>query len=121
MDKIKIKEIAKKLKVDELLVVESINKYRSSYGIDNTEMYAYIKGRKDESGMYAELEKQIPALLGLTKSLNILDAIEHVKILKHLLGTTEQQRREWADMCIRKQARIEELENLVKLIQKDKI
>lgn len=60
------------------------------------------------------LEKQVTILLGLTGALNVLDAIEHVKTLKHLLATTEQQRKEWADMCIRKQARIEELEKLIK-------
>ena len=60
------------------------------------------------------LEKQVTILLGLTGTLNVLDAIDHVKTLKHLLGTTEQQRKEWADMCIKKQARIEELENLLK-------
>jgi hypothetical protein len=57
-----------------------------------------------------ELEKQVTELLGLTKTLNILDAIEHIKALKHLLATTEQQRKDWADMCIKKQVRIEELE-----------
>jgi hypothetical protein len=56
------------------------------------------------------LEKQVTILLGLTGTLNVLDAIEHVKTLKHLLATTEQQRKEWAEMCIKKQARIEELE-----------
>lgn len=56
------------------------------------------------------LENQIPILLGLTGTLNVLDAIEHVKTIKHLLAITEQQRKEWADMCIKKQARIEELE-----------
>jgi len=56
------------------------------------------------------LEKQVTILLGLTGTLNMLDAIEHVKTLKHLLSITEQQRKNWADMCIRKQARIEELE-----------
>ena len=60
------------------------------------------------------LEEQVTILLGLTGTLNVLDAIEHVKTLKHLLATTEQQRKEWADMCIKKQARIEELEKLSK-------
>jgi len=60
------------------------------------------------------LEKQVTILLGLTGTLNVLDAIEHVKTLKHLLATTEQQRKDWADMVIKKQARIEELENLIK-------
>lgn len=60
------------------------------------------------------LEKQVTILLGLTGTLNVLDAIEHIKTLKHLLATTEQQRKEWVDMCIRKQARIEELEKLIK-------
>lgn len=58
-----------------------------------------------------ELEKQVTELLGLTKTLNVLDAIEHVKTLKLLLATTEQQRKEWAEMCIRKQATIEQLES----------
>lgn len=114
MDKIKVKEIAQKLNVDELLVVESLNKYCSPCGNDNLEMYAYIEGRKDESKGYANLNKQLPILLGLTKTGNVLDAIECVKALNHLLATTEQQRKEWADMCIRKQARIEELEKLIK-------
>lgn len=57
------------------------------------------------------LEEQVTILLGLTGTLNVLDAIDHVKTLKHLLHTTEQQRKEWADMCIKKQARIEQLEN----------
>lgn len=60
------------------------------------------------------LEKQVSILLGLTGTLNVLDAIEHVKTLKRLLATTEQQRKIWADMCIKKQARIEELEKLIK-------
>ena len=60
------------------------------------------------------LEKQVTILLGLTGTLNVLDAIEHVKTLKHLLKTTEQQRMDWADMCIRKQARIEELESQIR-------
>jgi len=64
---------------------------------------------------YENLEFQVCAMLGLTKTLNMLDAIEHVKTLKHLLTTIEQQRKEWADMCIKKQARIEELEKLLKL------
>lgn len=58
------------------------------------------------------LEQQVTTLLGLTGTLNVLDAIEHVKTVKHLLHTTEQQRKEWADMCIRKQARIEHLEEM---------
>lgn len=60
------------------------------------------------------LEKQVTILLGLTGTLNVLDAIEHVKTLKHLLAATEQQRKEWADMVIKKQNRIEELEKIQK-------
>ena len=60
------------------------------------------------------LEKQVTILLGLTKTLNVLDAIEHIKILKRLLATTEEQRKSLADMCIKKQTRIVELENLLK-------
>lgn len=60
------------------------------------------------------LEKQVTILLGLTGTLNVLDAVEHVKTLKHLLETTEHQRKEWAELCIKKQARIEELENLLR-------
>lgn len=60
------------------------------------------------------LEEQVTIFLGLTGKLNMLDAIEHVKTLKHLLKITEEQRKEWADMCIKKQARIEELEKLLK-------
>ena len=56
------------------------------------------------------LERQVTILLGLTGTLNVLDAIEHVKTLKRLLAITEEQRKSWADMCIKKQARIEELE-----------
>ena len=61
------------------------------------------------------LEKQVTILLGLTCTLNVLDAIEHVKTLKRLLGVTEMQRKEWADLCIKKQAKIEKLEALLKL------
>ena len=56
------------------------------------------------------LENQVTIMLGLTGTLNLLDAIEHVKTLEDLLKTTELQRREWAVMCIKKQLRIEELE-----------
>jgi len=59
-------------------------------------------------------EKQITTLLKLTKTTNVLDAIEHVKTLKHLLKTTEEQRNQWANLCIQKQARIELLENCYK-------
>lgn len=114
MDKIKVKGIAQKLNVDELLVVEALNKYCSPFGNDNPEMYAYIEGRKDESKRYVELEKQLPTLLGLTKTGNVLDAIEHIKTLKLLLSTTDKQRKDWADMVIKKQARIEELEKQLK-------
>ena len=58
------------------------------------------------------LESQITELLGLTKTLNVLDAIDHVKQLKYLLAVTERQRKEWADACIKKQAKIEELEKI---------
>jgi hypothetical protein len=60
------------------------------------------------------LAEQVTKLLGLTKTSNVLDAIEHFKTLKHLLETTEKQRKDWADMCIKKQARIEELEKLLR-------
>lgn len=60
------------------------------------------------------LNDQLATLLGLTGTFNVLDAIEHVKTLKHLLKTTEEQRKQWADMCIKKQARIEELEIQIK-------
>ena len=56
------------------------------------------------------LESQIATLLGLTETSNVLEAIEHIKTLKRLLRITEEQRKEWADLCIKKQARIEELE-----------
>jgi len=65
--------------------------------------------KQKETG-YENLEYQVTVMLGLTGTLNMLDAIEHVKTLKHLLATTEYQRKEWADMCIKKQAKIEELE-----------
>lgn len=54
------------------------------------------------------LENQVTILLGLTGTLNVLEAIEHVKTLKHLLATTEQQRKDWADMCIKKQKLIDD-------------
>lgn len=60
------------------------------------------------------LEKQVTELLGLTKTGNVLDAIEYVKTLNNLLKTTEHQRKSWAELCIKKQARIEELEAQVK-------
>ena len=60
------------------------------------------------------LEYQVTVLLGLTGTGNVLDAIEHVKKLKRLLGITEKQRKDWADLCIKKQARIDELEKLIK-------
>ena len=60
------------------------------------------------------LENQVTILLGLTGTGNVLDAIEHVKTLKHLLATTEQQRKEWAESCIKKQAQIEQLDKLLK-------
>jgi len=60
------------------------------------------------------IEEQITILLGLTKTTNVLDAIEHVKTLKYLLKTTEEQRNQWANLCIQKQARIELLENCLK-------
>lgn len=60
-----------------------------------------------------QLEKQVTILLGLTGTLNVLDAIEHIKTLKRILAITEQQRKEWADICIKKQARIEELEKMI--------
>lgn len=47
MQKEKIKSIATKLKVDELLVMEALNNYCSPYGNDNPETYAYIQGVKD--------------------------------------------------------------------------
>lgn len=56
------------------------------------------------------LEKQITILLGLTKTQNVLDAIRHIRILYKIIQTTEQQRKDWADLCIKKQARIDELE-----------
>lgn len=55
------------------------------------------------------LESQIATLLGLTGTGNVLDAIEHVKILKRLLDITEQQRKDWADQCIKSHAKIKEL------------
>jgi pantothenate kinase len=58
------------------------------------------------------LEEQVTQLLGLTNTLNVLDAIEHVKTLKHLLATTEQQRKEWAELSIKKQKRIDKLESI---------
>jgi hypothetical protein len=56
------------------------------------------------------LEKQITILLGLTKTQNVLDVIRHVRKLYKIIQTTEQQRKDWADLCIKKQARIDELE-----------
>lgn len=35
-----------------------------------------------------------------------------IKTLEGIIEMKEKQRREWADMCIKKQARIEELEKL---------
>ena len=56
------------------------------------------------------LEKQIKILLGLTKTQNVLDVIKHIRKLYKVIQTTEQQRKDWADLCIKKQARIDELE-----------
>ena len=56
------------------------------------------------------LEKQVTILLGLTKTQNVLDVIRHVRTLYKIIQTTEQQRKDWADLCIKKQARIDELE-----------
>jgi hypothetical protein len=56
------------------------------------------------------LENQVATLLGLTKTTNVLDAIEHVRTLKRLLAITEQQRKDWEDMCIRKQKLINKFE-----------
>lgn len=38
-------------------------------------------------------------------------AQEEIERLKRLLDLTEEQRKAWANLCIKKQARIEELEN----------
>ena len=56
------------------------------------------------------LEKQITILLELTKTQNVLDVIRHIRALYKIIQTTEQQRKDWADLCIKKQARIDELE-----------
>ena len=56
------------------------------------------------------LEKQITILLGLTKTQSVLDAIRHIRTLYKIIQTTEEQRKDWADLCIKKQARIDELE-----------
>ena len=67
------------------------------------------------------LEKQITILLGLTKTKNVLDAIEHIKSLYNIIQTTEQQRKDWADLCIKKQARIDELEQRKKHFEEEVI
>jgi hypothetical protein len=56
------------------------------------------------------LEKQITILLALTKTKNVLDVIRHIRTLYKIIQTTEQQRKDWANLCIKKQARIDELE-----------
>jgi hypothetical protein len=67
------------------------------------------------------LEKQITILLGLTKTKNVLDSIEHIKALYNIIQTTEQQRKDWADLCIKKQARIDELEQRQKHFEEEVI
>lgn len=39
---------------------------------------------------------------------------ESEKIFEQIIELKEKERKEWADMCIKKQARIEELEKLLK-------
>ena len=77
-------------------------------------MYAHlIKDKKDEikepnkNITITTLEKQVTEIL---------------KTLTDIIVLKEKERQEWADLCIKKQARIEQLENPLKqIIQKEKI
>ncbi len=40
--------------------------------------------------------------------------VKTIKTLEDIIELKEKERKEWADMCIKKQARIEELEKLLK-------
>lgn len=42
-------------------------------------------------------------------------SVEGIKTLNQLLEQKEIERKEWADMCIKKQARIEELESKIRV------
>ena len=64
---------------------------------------------------------EVRALYEYTDKVSVLDVIKYIKTLEYIIEIKETERREWADLSIKKQARIEVLENLVKLIQKEKI
>ena len=59
---------------------------------------------------------EVKNLLEYTGKTSVLDVIKHVKTLEYIIELEQTERKEWVDLCIRKQARIEQLENLVKLI-----
>jgi len=63
---------------------------------------------KFKKGFFSDFE-EIYALEALEDYKNI-----SVKTLEGIIEMKEKERREWADMVIKKQARIEELEKLLK-------
>lgn len=66
--------------------------------------------------IYTKFKKGFFSVL---EEMYVIEALEYykaqsIKTLEGIIYLKENERREWADMCIKKQAQIEELENKIK-------